>query len=89
MASQKMTESLRSLRNRLCAGLSPADREAGWTDAILHDVLKYLDGLELNIRNNKKFPYVSLAKTLDSVGINKGDLLDALCGFANDVNAGK
>lgn len=82
----EILSSIRAICERLNSPLSSSDISAGWSDARRLDVLKYFQQLERDVSGGIKISYIPLGRTLDSVGISEGDLLEDLFRFVNKIN---
>jgi hypothetical protein len=87
MNQNEILESIAAFCAKLCQELSGEDLAAGWTDAKRLDLLQYFQKLEQRVVSNEPIPYIALIRTLDSVGISEGSLLDEACGIINAINA--
>lgn len=87
MTRSEIIDSIRSLIIKLREELPREEYAHGWTDAKRHDILKYFEKLEVDMTNKEEIPYISLVRTLDSVGIGDGDLLEEACNITNEINA--
>ena len=86
MVRNEILKSIVLVCDKLRKELPEEEYSAGWTKTKQLDVLKYFEMLEVDIRNGVEIPYSPLVKTLDSVGIGEGELLEDLMKITNQIN---
>ena len=89
MNRAEIVDSIKALCKRLANNLPPEEYAVGWTDSRRLEVLSYFQKLEQELVSGNEIPYIPLIRTLDSVGISEGNLLEEACKITNEINARK
>ena len=87
MSRAEIIDAIKVLCEKLSNKLPEEEYANGWTDARRMDMLRYFQKLEQDLASGVQIPYIPLGRTLDSVGISEGDLLEDLFRITNKINA--
>jgi len=87
MSRSEIVAAIGELCDKLNHELPPVEYSNGWTDARRLDLLNYFQKLQAEMSAGAEIPYIPLARTLDSVGISEGELLEEIFRITNKINA--
>ncbi|HUX89569.1 MAG TPA: hypothetical protein VMV48_02620 [Gallionellaceae bacterium] len=87
MSRTEIIDAIKILCEKLNNELPAEEYVNGWTDAMRMNMLRYFQKIEHDLVSGAEIRYIPLGRTLDSVGISEGKLLEEAFRITNKINA--